>query len=49
MSKAKENDNREIVTLEYRQHVLSRSGMYIGSTDKRGLHHLISSNLPLLA
>ena len=32
MSKAKENDNREIVTLEYRQHVLSRSGMYIGST-----------------
>ena len=31
MAKAKE-DNREIVTLEYRQHVLTRSGMYIGST-----------------
>ena len=32
MAKAKKADSREIVTLEYRQHVLSRSGMYIGST-----------------
>lgn len=29
---SKKADSREIVTLEYRQHVLSRSGMYIGST-----------------
>lgn len=31
-AKKKISDNREIITLDYRDHVLQRSGMYIGST-----------------
>ena len=34
-------DENSIKTLDWREHIRMRPGMYIGSTGPRGLHHLV--------
>lgn len=41
MDKKNEYDENKIEVLEGTEHIRLRPGMYIGSTDSRGLHHLV--------
>ena len=44
MPKAKYTEE-DIKTLEWREHIRLRPGMYIGNTNIEGLHHLVNEIL----